>query len=57
MKIGEEKKTYYRIDVVDEKEIVTVCTTENKEEAERQYKVWNETHGETHIVLMFRMDI
>ena len=35
---------YYRVDVIEEKEIITVCTTTNRDEAERQYDVWNETH-------------
>lgn len=35
---------YYRVDVIEEKEIITVCTTTNRNEAERQYDVWNETH-------------
>ena len=35
---------YYRVDIVTEKEVITVCTTTNYEEACRQYDVWSETH-------------
>ena len=33
---------YYRIDVIEKNEIVTVCTTKNYEEACRQYDIWLE---------------
>lgn len=47
---------YWRIDITDfeRNEIVTVCTTTNKEEADRQYDVWLET---TPYVSMFEMNI
>lgn len=45
--------TYYRIDVITENEIITVCTTNSKEEAERQYDVRSETHS----VGLFEMNI
>lgn len=44
---------YYRIDVITENEIITVCTTPNYEEAGRQYDVWNETHT----AAMYEMNI
>ena len=44
---------YYRIDVLEGNKIITVCTTTNREEAERQYNVWNETHT----AAMYEMNI
>ena len=47
-------KKYYRLDVIEADEIVSVLTTDNYEEACRQYDVWKE-NGKA--VALFEMNI
>ena len=47
-------KKYYRVDVIEENEIVSVLTTDNYEEACRQYDVWIE-NGKA--VALFEMNV
>lgn len=47
-------KKYFRLDVIENNEIVSVLTTSNYEEACRQYDVWKE-NGKS--VALFEMNI
>ena len=47
-------KKYFRLDVIENNEIVSVLTTDNYEEAYRQYDVWKE-NGKA--VALFEMNI
>ena len=47
-------KKYYRLDVIEDGEIVSVLTTDNYDEACRQYDVWKE-NGKA--VALFEMNI
>lgn len=47
-------KKYFRLDVIENNEIVSVLTTNNYEEACRQYDVWKE-NGKA--VALFEMNI
>lgn len=47
-------KKYFRLDVVEDDEIVSVLTTDNYEEVCRQYDVWKE-NGKA--VALFEMNI
>ncbi len=38
-------KHYYRVDVIEEKEIISVFASEDYEEACRVYDVWAQTHA------------
>lgn len=54
-KTGKENEMkYYRLDVLENNEIITVLTTENYDEACRQYDVWAE---DGKAVALFEMNI
>lgn len=47
-------KKYFRLDVIEDNEIISVLTTNNYEEACRQYDAWKE-HGKA--VALFEINI
>lgn len=47
-------KKYFRLDIIENNEVVSVLSTDNYEEACRQYDVWKE-NGKA--VVLFEMNI